>query len=80
MIITDERNEGAENAVNAAIEYIHANDMATVNSKTFIKLAESPRETVAKGLAKILIDNKLLILGNMPKNKLFNILFSLLHP
>ena len=52
VIITDERNQGAENAVNAAIEYVHANDMATVNSKTFIKLAESPRQTVEKGLRK----------------------------
>merc|ERR1712026_272126 len=39
-------------AVTAAIEYVHANDMATVNSKTFIKLAESPRQTVEKGLRK----------------------------
>ena len=54
MIITDERNQGAENAVTAAIEYVQANDMATVNSKTFIKLAESPRQTVQKGLGKMI--------------------------
>ena len=53
VIITDERNEGAQNAMNAAIEYVSANNLAMVNSNTFIKMAKTSMETVNKGVVTV---------------------------
>ena len=50
VIITDERNEGAQNAMNAAIEYVSNNNLTMVNSSTFIKMGKTPKETVQKGV------------------------------
>ena len=49
VIITDARNEGAQNAMNAAIEYVSNNNLTFVNSSTFIKMGKNPRDTVQKG-------------------------------
>ena len=53
VIITDARNEGAQNAMNAAIEYVSANNLAMVNSNTFIKMAKTSMETVNKGVVTV---------------------------
>ena len=50
VIITDARNEGAQNAMNAAIEYVSNNNLTMVNSSTFIKMGKTPKETVQKGV------------------------------
>ena len=49
VIITDARNEGAQNAMNATIEYVSNNNL-TLNSNTFIKMGKTPKETVHKGV------------------------------
>ena len=53
VIITDERNEGAQNAMNAAIEYVSNNNLTMVNSSTFIKMGKTPKETVQKGVVTV---------------------------
>ena len=53
VIITDARNEGAQNAMNAAIEYVINNNLTMVNSSTFIKMGKTPKETVEKGVVTV---------------------------
>ena len=50
VIITDARNEGAQNAMNAAIEYVSNNNLTFVNSSTFIKMGKTAKEAVHEGV------------------------------
>ena len=53
VIITDARNEGAQNAMNAAIEYVSYNNLTFVNSSTFIKMGKTTKETVQEGVVTV---------------------------